>query len=202
MPDITWTHPNLHRVLNAIPTDTRSILDAGSGPGIIGALCRIYRECERVTAIDIHEPYLKKTRECNLYDEYLRRALDDLPLPFDDGEFDVATCIEVIEHLPTDVGLALLSELERVARRVVVTTPNRFFEQDHLDGNPYQQHLSLWRERDFKRRGYSVAGIGGMKIFGRRVKYLSAALGPLTLKAPRLSTAILAIKDRRGGRVP
>ncbi len=34
-----------------------------------------------------------------------------------------------------------------------------------------------------------------MKILGRRVRYLSAALAPLTLKAPRFSTAILAIRD-------
>lgn len=122
-------HPQRHSHRDA------ALLDAGSGLGIVGALCRIYRECERVTAIDIHEPYLERTRKYNLYDEYLEQALDAVPLPFDDQELDVATCIEVIEHLPTEVGLALLSELERVAKRVVVTTPNWFFEQDPLDGN-------------------------------------------------------------------
>lgn len=197
MPEITWTHRGLHRILDAVPVETRTLLDAGCGPGIIGALCRIYRDTEHQVAIDVYEPYLERVKRHDLYDEVLTRSLEDLPLPFEDRAFDVATCVEVIEHLPRASGEALLDELERVAGRVVVTTPNWFFDQDELDDNPYQRHVSLWRERDFQQRGYRVLGLGGMKLFGRHVPYLSSALGPLTLKAPRLSTTILAVREAR-----
>jgi len=194
-PAVTWTHPNLHRILDEVPVGTRSLLDAGTGPGIVGALCRIYRDVDRLVGIDVHGPYLGRARRHHLYDELHERSLDDLPLPFGDGAFDVATCVEVIEHLPRQRGEALLDELERVARRVVVTTPNWFFEQHGFDDNPYQRHVSLWRERDFLRRGYRVVGIGGMKILGRPVRWLSTALGPLTLRMPRLSTMILCVRE-------
>jgi 2-polyprenyl-3-methyl-5-hydroxy-6-metoxy-1,4-benzoquinol methylase len=200
MTDLSFTHRSLHRMLDAIPVTTRSLLDAGCGPGIIGALCRLYRRIDRLVGIDVYEPYLERARRHDLYDELIRRSLTDLPLPFADGEFDVVTCIEVIEHLPRETGAALLAELERVGRRVVVSTPNWFFDQELLDGNPHQRHLSLWRERDFQRRGYRVTGMEGMKLFGRHVPYLSSVLGPLTLRMPRWATMILCVRDA-GSRV-
>jgi 2-polyprenyl-3-methyl-5-hydroxy-6-metoxy-1,4-benzoquinol methylase len=195
MTDLTFTHRSLYRMLDAIPVTTRSLLDAGCGPGIIGALCRLYRSVDRQVGIDVHEPYLERARRHDLYDELIQRSLTDLPLPFGTLEFDVVTCIEVIEHLPRDQGGMLLAELERVGRRVVVSTPNWFFDQEPLDGNPHQRHLSLWGARDFQQRGYRVIGMEGMKLFGRHVPYLSTVLGPLTLRMPRLATMILCVRD-------
>lgn len=195
MPDMTWTHPALPRILDAIPEGARTLLDAGCGTGVVGALCRVYREPTRLVGIEIHEPYLARCRRMGFYDEYLHRSLEELPLPFGEHEFDAATCIEVIEHLPRESGERLLDELERVARRVVVSTPNWFFQQDEYDQNPHQRHRSAWSARDFKRRGYRVEGVGGMKILGRHVRYLSDALGPVTRVVPELSTLVLAVRD-------
>lgn len=194
MPEITWTHPGLPRILDAIPVGVSSLLDVGCGPGIVGALCRVYRDADRTVGVDAFDPYLERVRRHHLYDELVKWRLEDVPLPFADGEFDVATCIEVIEHLPREAGERLLDELERVAGRVVVTTPNWFFDQEELDHNPLQRHRSLWRERDFMRRGYAVTGVGGMKVLGRRVPVLSTLLGPATLRVPRLSTLILCVR--------
>ena len=54
-------------------------------------------------------------------------ALADLeaPLPFDDGEFDIAMCIEGIEHVSNRLGM--LREFRRVLKpggKLIVTTPN------------------------------------------------------------------------------
>lgn len=46
----------------------------------------------------------------------------DVALPFADNEFDVAICLAVAEHVMD--WPRLLSELRRVARRVVLTTPS------------------------------------------------------------------------------
>jgi 2-polyprenyl-3-methyl-5-hydroxy-6-metoxy-1,4-benzoquinol methylase len=199
MTNLTFTHRSLHRMVDAIPVDTTSLLDAGCGPGIIGAMCRLYREIDRLVGIDVYPPYLERARRHDLYDELLQRSLTDLPLPFVAGEFDVVTCIEVIEHLPRPQGEALLAELERVGRRVIVSTPNWFFDQEPIDGNPHQRHLSLWRERDFQKRGYDVIGMEGMKLLGRHVPYLSTVLGPMTLRMPRLATMILCVRDAARG---
>jgi 2-polyprenyl-3-methyl-5-hydroxy-6-metoxy-1,4-benzoquinol methylase len=194
MDRITWTHPNISRILNAIPANARTLLDVGCGRGIIGALCRIYREMDRQVGIDGYAPSLELCRRHAFYDELLDRRLEALPLPFAAHEFDVATCIEVIEHLPKPAGLALLAELERVAKCVVVSTPNGFLAQSDLDANPLQRHRSGWSVADFERRGYRVRGVGGMKVFGRHRRLLSAALEPATYYAPRLSELLLCVR--------
>lgn len=200
MPDVTWTHAALPLILNMIPTETKSLVDVGCGRGIIGALCRVYREPKRSIGIDVYEPYLEFCKRFKFYDELVHWDLEEQPLTFKDKEFDVATCIEVIEHLPRGVGQRLLDELERIAKRVIVTTPNCFFEQAEYDQNPHQAHVSLYSHRDFRRRNYKVFGVGGMTVFGRTVRYLSGALGPMTRYVPSLSTMLLCVKDTMGVR--
>ncbi len=195
MPNVTWIHPGIPIVLNMIPKDVKSLVDVGCGRGIIGALCRIYRDPVRLVGIDVYKPYLEFCKMFKFYDDLLFLDLEKQPLPFNDKEFDVATCIEVIEHLSKAAGERLLDEMERVARRVVVTTPNLFLEQSEYDGNPYQRHLSVWGVKDFRRRGYRVYGVGGMKILGRTIRYISAALGPMTRHVPSLSSLLLCVKD-------
>ena len=216
-PDTTWTHSALPTILGAVPLDCESLVDLGCGRGIMGALCRIYRAPRRLVGIDGFEPYLAFCREAHLYDELIQIDLGVSHLPFQTGEFHVASCIEVIEHLPKEQGCLLLDELERVASYVILTTPGIWFEQDDYDGNSFQRHLSLWTARDFIARGYRVHGVGALNlgyqcrqalrsVFGARgvsavqneiggaVRRVSELLGPLTYSFPRLSTKLLCVK--------
>jgi SAM-dependent methyltransferase len=195
IPDVTWTHPGIVQILDAIPIAMRSLLDVGCGRGIIGALCRIYRGPERLVAIDGYAPYLEFCRRRGFYDELLERELENLPLPFRDHEFDVATCIEVIEHLERAAGLKLLAELERVAKVVIVTTPTSFFQQDEFDANPRQQHRSVWHPSEFRQRGYVVRGAGGLKILGRHVRLVSSAFAPAVRYLPSRAEFMLCRKS-------
>ena len=164
MSAITWTHPFLYQLLQLIPINTNLLVDVGCGRGIIGALMRIYRKPNRLVAIDGFEPSLAFCKKHDFYDEYFKVDLSRLPLPFSDGEFEIATCIEVIEHLPKQAGFKLMDELERVARKVIVTTPKAFFNQDCYDGNPHQAHLSNWTIKEFADRGYEALSF---ESFGR-----------------------------------
>jgi len=197
MPDITWTHPALPRILDMIPKEMKSLVDIGCGRGIIGPLCRIYREPTRLVGIDVYEPYLEFCKHFKFYDELVHWNLENLPLPFKDKEFEVVTCIEVIEHLSRDAGEKLMDEMERIGQRVIITTPNHFFKQAEYDHNPSQKHVSLWTVRDFRKRNYAVYGIGGMKVFGRTVRYISTAFEPMTKYMPSFSSLLLCVKDVR-----
>ncbi|CAN5678132.1 class I SAM-dependent methyltransferase [soil metagenome] len=198
MDKITWTHPGIAHILDAIPNEARSLLDVGCGGGVIGALCRIYRSMDRLVGVDAHAPAIELCRRHSFYDEVLDLDITADRLPFADSSFDVVTCIEVIEHVGREDGLRLLDELERVGRSVIVTTPNGYLEQDDLEGNPLQRHLSGWSVGDFARRGYRVQGIGGMRIFGGHRRYISSALGPVTRYLPRLSELLLSRKTVAG----
>ena len=196
---VPWTHPGIARILAALPVDTPSLLDVGCGTGIIGALCRVYRDVDRLVGIDAHGPSLALCRRHAFYDLCVEASLDAGPLPFANREFAVATAVEVIEHLTKSAGLALLAELERVADLVIVTTPCGFMPQGELMSNPLQRHQSGWTPADFTRRGYTVRGVGGFGLFGRQRRFVSSALAPLTYYLPQLSELLLCTLVQDGG---
>jgi hypothetical protein len=64
-------------------------------------------------------------------------------LPFPDDSFAVATSNAVLEHVGSRPRqLAFVRELARVARRVFITVPNRFFPVEHHTAIPL---LHFWR---------------------------------------------------------
>jgi hypothetical protein len=170
--------------------------------------------------VDGFEPYLEFSQKAGLYDHTILRNLNDTPLPFGTQEFEVVTCIEVIEHLEWSAGQKLLDELERIGSHVILTTPNIRFQQCEYDGNVFQRHLSGWNPSDFSARGYRVYGTGNLnlgyalknvteKVVGRAAggavfsgirkaaRYISQAFGPLTHDLPRLSTSLLCVLGQR-----
>ena len=197
MPEVTWIHPWLSEILKLIPINVKSLIDIGCGRGIIGAIVRIYRELNRLVGIDIFKPYLDFCHKINVYDELYELDLRKIPLPFDEKEFDVAACIEVIEHVPKENGLKLLKELERIAKIVIVSAPNVFFYQKAYDNNPFQKHVSEWRVKDFTKQGYKVLGVGNFIVFGRYNPYLSTLLSKFSYMMPTFSDTLLAYKTTK-----
>lgn len=60
-----------------------------------------------------------------------RRIDQGKPLPFADREFSIATCNAVLEHVGDDERKrAFIGEMMRVARRVFISVPNRWFPVD------------------------------------------------------------------------
>lgn len=195
-PDVTWTHPFLDAVVHFLPEDAKRVVDIGCGPGIGGALCRLYRNPVKLVGLDAFRPYLESLRGLHVYSELIRIDFSRTPrLPFRSDTFDVGLALEVIEHLPKRDGKALVEDLKEKCIRVIASTPNEFFPQDSLDANPFQSHRSAWHVRDFERMGFDVYGVGGFRGLGQNVGYV---LGRLTSMFPRASTHLLAIWDRRG----
>jgi hypothetical protein len=66
-----------------------------------------------------------------------RAILPNAPLPFEDGQFDIAASNAVIEHVGApEAQQAFVAELRRVARQVFITAPNRFFPVEHHTSVP------------------------------------------------------------------
>ena len=123
---------------------------------------------------DIYRPALDAARRAK------RRApvtqADLRRLPYRSRAFDVVTALDVIEHFEKDDAYLVLSEMERVARSlVIVLTPSGFVAQPPTEDEPWQLHRCGFSEEDLRAVGYEVEGVGGWKRL--RGEYASFRLG-------------------------
>jgi 2-polyprenyl-3-methyl-5-hydroxy-6-metoxy-1,4-benzoquinol methylase len=99
-----------------------SILDVGCGEGVLTAQWADRLGDRRIVGIDLEDPKLKAEWEQRRRPNLEYRVEDATHLSFADGEFDMATAIEVLEHVPDPERT--VSEMARVAKRwVLVSVP-------------------------------------------------------------------------------
>ncbi|MBK7221825.1 MAG: class I SAM-dependent methyltransferase [Saprospiraceae bacterium] len=103
-----------------MPKTVGSVLDVGCGNGIlVNYLSNNHsHEFQRICGCDRSETSLQFVKT-----EKVKASIDQLP--FSDKEFDLVTCLEVIEHLPQEVYIKALKELQRIASKyIIVSVPN------------------------------------------------------------------------------
>jgi 2-polyprenyl-3-methyl-5-hydroxy-6-metoxy-1,4-benzoquinol methylase len=133
-----------------------SILDVGCGEGVLTEQWADQLGSGRIVGIDLDDPKLKaewdKRQRANL--EY--RVEDATNLTFADGEFDMATAIEVLEHVPDPERT--VSEMARVAKRwVLVSVPREpLWRGLNMARGAYLKdlgntpgHINHWSKRSF-----------------------------------------------------
>ena len=112
----------------ARPMPESTILDAGISDVIGGAanlIERLYPNPDQITAVGLGEALDFRAAFPTIR---YRRIEPHRTLPFAAGQFDVACSNAVIEHLGSPARqLAFVADLVRVAKRVFLTVPNRFF---------------------------------------------------------------------------
>jgi SAM-dependent methyltransferase len=134
----------------------RSLLDVGCGEGVL-----VHRWAQslgesRVVGIDLEEPSIQagwaERRAANL--EY--RVMEASDLPFADDEFDLASAIEVLEHVPDPEHT--VAEMARVAERhLLVSVPREpLWRMLNMARGAYWPalgntpgHLNHWSRRSF-----------------------------------------------------
>jgi 2-polyprenyl-3-methyl-5-hydroxy-6-metoxy-1,4-benzoquinol methylase len=102
--------------------DPDSLLDVGCGEGVLVHRWAQRLAPRRVVGIDLEEESIQagwaRRQAANL--EYRTMAAENPP--FADGEFDLVSAIEVLEHVPDPAGT--LKEMTRCARRhLLVSVP-------------------------------------------------------------------------------
>jgi SAM-dependent methyltransferase len=105
----------------------------------------------QITAVGLHDGSGFRER----YPEITYVQADACALPFEDDSFDACFSNAVIEHVgDRDRQRQFVAEASRVARRVFVTTPNRWF--------PIELHTHLplvhWLPERLAHRAYRLAG--------------------------------------------
>ena len=147
--------------------DGCKILDVGCGKAKMGYSIKVdwwYTSAGRtglsleyLVGADIFRPYIKFCKEHKIYDDLI--LCDATRLPFRRKVFDVVLADEVIEHLEKERGYALIRQIERASSKsVIITTPRISIQQDAVDENVFQKHISKWSAKELKSLGYSIIG--------------------------------------------
>jgi 2-polyprenyl-3-methyl-5-hydroxy-6-metoxy-1,4-benzoquinol methylase len=105
-------------------SDPKSLLDVGCGEGVLIHEWAQQIAPARVVGLDLEEASIQAGWEQRQADnlEYKIMDVSQKGLPFADDEFDVATAIEVLEHVPDPAQT--VAEMARVASRwLLVSVP-------------------------------------------------------------------------------
>jgi hypothetical protein len=148
---------DLMSLLNGLLVSSESVLDIGSG---IGVLLEQYAS-RLILALDIHRPFLEQRVYKSAHIIPVNANAMRIERLFMPGSIAMVTLIDTIEHFTKTDGLTLLNKAEQIAgSRVIVFTPRGFFPQsvDHygLSGDRYQTHRSGWEPEEFEQLGYEV----------------------------------------------
>jgi 2-polyprenyl-3-methyl-5-hydroxy-6-metoxy-1,4-benzoquinol methylase len=136
--------------------DPQSLLDVGCGEGVLVQRWARGLDGRRVVGVDLDDPRLRAEWARHGAPNLEYRALCGERLPFADGEFDAASAIEVLEHVPDPERT--LAEMARVARRwLLVSAPREpLWRVLNLARGAYVRalgntpgHVNHWSRRGF-----------------------------------------------------
>jgi hypothetical protein len=134
-------------IAHCAPSETTSLLDVGVSDVLNGGanmLERLYPYRRRITACGLGEA---KEFQAEFPDVRYVKVSDGGRLPFGNHEFDLATANAVLEHVGgVERQRRFVAEMCRVAKRVFITVPNRFFPVEHHTGIP----LLHWSDASFR----------------------------------------------------
>ena len=133
-----------------------SLLDVGCGEGVLTHKWAQRLEGRRVVGIDLDDPQLHALWEQRRAPNLEYRVMKAESMPFADGEFDVATAIEVLEHVPDPEHT--VAEMARVASgHLLVSVPREpLWRALNVARGAYWRelgntpgHVNHWSKRSF-----------------------------------------------------
>ena len=136
--------------------DPGSLLDVGCGEGVLTHKWAQRLGDRRVVGIDLDDPLLHAEWDGRQAPNLSYQVMKAENLPFADGEFDVATAIEVLEHVPDPAHT--VAEMARVASgHLLVSVPREpLWRGLNMARGAYLKelgntpgHLNHWSKRGF-----------------------------------------------------
>jgi len=136
----------------------KSILDVGCGEGVLTYQWAQDPRVARIVGIALDDPQLHEAWKTRQHPNLEYRVMKAENLPFADGEFDAATAIEVLEHVPD--AEHTVAEMARVAKRwLLVSVPREpLWRALNVARGAYVRelgntpgHVNHWSKRSFVR---------------------------------------------------
>ncbi len=135
-----------------------SVLDVGCGEGVLAQRWALARPEARLVGLDLEEPSIQQGWAAHQAPNLEYRVMPAENLPFADGEFELASAIEVLEHVPDPEHT--VAEMARCAsRHLLVSVPREpLWRMLNMARGAYWTdlgntpgHLNHWSRRSFVR---------------------------------------------------
>lgn len=180
-----------------------SVLDVGCGDK--SPIAKLKKNFHSF-GIDVFGPSIQKSKKVQIHDDYKIGDILKIDRFFKPRSFDAVIALDVIEHFSKKDGLKLITLMEKIAKKkVIIFTPFGFTKQHPNDGNPFQKHRSGWHIGEFKKMGYKVYGMRGLRFIRGEyatIKYkpwflwgaLSTVSQFFVYNYPRFAYQLLAVK--------
>lgn len=140
--------------------DCETVLDLGCGPDSPLQYCT---NVKKSVGVEPFHEYMQKSKEKGIHNEYICSTIENLN--FEEGHFDAVILMEVLEHLDEETGCRILDKANMWAKKkVILSTPNGFINQNAVDGNEWQKHLSGWDVKKLQKMGFKCYGLAGFKF--------------------------------------
>jgi predicted SAM-dependent methyltransferase len=153
--------PSYRHELEKEVSGSKSLLDIGCGRN---SPVRHFSNQLHCVGVDVFGPAIEESKREGIHDEYHNMNVLEIGKTFGQESFDCVLASDLIEHLTREDGLALISMMERIARRkIIIFTPQGFLPQHEYGANPWQEHKSGWETQEMEALGYKVRGINGLK---------------------------------------
>jgi 2-polyprenyl-3-methyl-5-hydroxy-6-metoxy-1,4-benzoquinol methylase len=138
--------------------DPGSLLDVGCGEGVLVHKWAQRLQGRRIVGIDLEEESIQAGWEQRQAPNLEYRVMPAENLPFADGEFDLASAIEVLEHVP-DPAHTLVEMARCASHHLLVSVPREpLWRGLNIARGAYLRelgntpgHLNHWSQRSFVR---------------------------------------------------
>jgi len=166
----------------------RSVLDVGCGEGVLTHKWAQRPGVERIVGIDLEDPSIQVEWEQRTAPNLEYRVMKAENLPFGDGEFELASAIEVLEHVPD--AEHTVAEMARVAERwLIVSVPRE----------PLWRGLNMARGAYWKDRGNTPGHVNHWSA-KRFERFVASRFDVIDVAKPLPWTMLRATPSSRGNR--
>lgn len=110
-------------ILPLLPDNIQKVLEIGCGQGATLQWIQTIRDCEKVVGVELFPEAVAIAK--NRLDSVIQGNIENMELPFEDNEFELILCLDVLEHLvdPWDV-LNKLAALLKPGGSLISSIPN------------------------------------------------------------------------------
>lgn len=160
------TFPNFNLVtfitaVEANLNDCETILDVGCGDN---SPLRLLNNRYCLVGVDGYKKAIDLSKKRKIHSKYIFCDVRDISNKVNRKSYDAVVALDFIEHLTKDDGCKFLNDIEKIAKKkLIIVTPNGFIVQRNKS-NRLQQHLSGWTADAFRKRGFKVKGLYGLKV--------------------------------------